>query len=152
MWRLALELLTPHIEDSVSKGPNQIAAIEKAIAEKYGKEAVQNPKGNWDESKEKKYLQQSKEFHKKAYKNDEWQEKIDVNGIKISKKLLNRESLKSCPVCGSFPKKSMDDIYLVKFDCCNTCYIEYVEDREERWLKGWRPDEKLPDQSPTQGE
>ena len=20
------------------------------------------------------------------------------------------------------------------------CYIQYVEDREERWLQGWRPD------------
>ena len=120
---------------------DKIAAVEKAISEKYGKETIQNPRGNWDELKEKEYLKQSKEFYKKQRKNDEWQEKVDVNGIKMSKKLLNRESLKSCPVCGSFPKKSMDDICLVKFDCCNTCYIEYVEDREERWLKGWRPDE-----------
>ena len=125
----------------MSDDPNRIAAVEKAIAEKYGKEAVQNPKSNWNEIKEKEYLEQSKQFYKKQRKNDEWQEKVDVNGIKISKKLLNRESLKSCPVCGSFPKISLDDVCLVKFDCCNTCYIKYVEDREERWLKGWRPNE-----------
>ena len=119
---------------------NKLAAFEKAIAEKYGKETIQNPKGNWDELKEKEYIEQSREFYKKQHKNDEWQEKVDVNGIKISKKLLNRESLKSCPVCGSLPGNSMDDVCLVKFDCCNKCYIEYVEDREERWLKGWRPD------------
>ena len=119
----------------------KIAAIEKAIAEKYGKEAIQNPKGNWNEAKEKSYLQQSQKFYKKQYKNEEWQEKIDVNGIKISKKLLNRESLKCCPVCGFLPKKSKDDVYLIKFDCCSKCYIKYVEDREERWLKGWRPNE-----------
>jgi len=123
----------------MSNDPNKIAAIEKAISEKYGKEAVQNPKGNWDENKEKEYLQQSKEFYKKQRKNDEWQEKVDVNGIKISKKLLNRESLKCCSVCSSFPKIAMDDVCFVKFDCCSKCYIEYVEDREERWLKGWRP-------------
>jgi len=123
----------------MSDDPNKIAAIEKAIAEKYGKETVQNPKGNWNEDKEKEYLQQSKEFYKKQYKNDEWQEKVNVNGIKISKKLLNRESLKSCPVCGNFPRKSMDDVCLVKFECCAQCYVQYVEDREERWLKGWRP-------------
>ena len=128
---------------------DKIAAVEKAISEKYGKETIQNPRGNWDELKEKEYLKQSKEFYKKQRKNDEWQEKVDVNGIKMSKKLLNRESLKSCPVCGSFPKKSMDDICLVKFDCCNTCYIEYVEDREERWLKGWRPDENKQKNSQT---
>jgi len=131
----------PPIGASMSNDSDKIAAVERAIAEKYGKEAIQNPKGNWTENKEKEYLQQSKEFYKKQRKNDEWQEKVDVNGIKISKKLLNRESLKSCPVCGTFPKESMDDVCLVKFDCCNKCYIKYVEEREERWLKGWRPDE-----------
>ena len=128
-----------HIGVLVSKEPDKIARIEKAIAEKYGKETVQNPRGNWNEIKEKEYLQQSKEFYKKQYKNDQWQEKVDVNGIKISKKLLNRESLKSCPVCGEFSRKSVDDVYYVKYECCYKCYIQYVEDREDRWSKGWRP-------------
>jgi hypothetical protein len=119
--------------------PNQIAAVEKAIAEKYGSETIQNPRGNWDETKEKEYLEQMKEFYQKTQQNEAWQEKVDVNGIKISKKLLNRESLKCCPVCNSFAKKSMDDVCLVKFDCCFNCYVQFVEGREERWLKGWRP-------------
>ena len=125
----------------MSKELNKIAAIEKAIAEKYGKETIQNPRSGWSEEKEKEYLTQSRNFYNKQLKNEEWQEKVDVNGIKISKKLLNRESLKSCPICGSFPKKSMDDVCLVKFDCCSACYIKYVENREERWKKGWRPNE-----------
>ena len=124
----------------MSKELNKIAAIEKAIAEKYGKETIQNPRSGWNEEKEKEYLTQARDFYNKQIKNEEWQEKVDVNGIKISKKLLNRESLKSCPVCGSFPKKSMDDVCLVKFECCSNCYIKYVEDREEKWLKGWRPE------------
>ena len=69
------------------------------------------------------------------------QEKVDVLGIKVSKKLLNRESLKNCPICGAFPKKTMDDVCLVKYECCSKCYIQYVDGREDRWLKGWRPDE-----------
>ena len=141
MWLRELRQLMVHTESLMSNDPNNIAAIEKAIAEKYGKEAIQNPKGNWNEIKEKDYLQQSREFYKKQYKNEEWQEKVDVNGIKISKKLLNRESLKCCSICGSFPKKSMDDVCLVKFDCCNSCYIQYVEGREKRWKQGWRPNE-----------
>ena len=143
MEALQLESQPPTVRIGclMSDDPNKIAAIEKAISDKYGAEAVQNPKGNWNEEKEKDYLEQSKHFYKKIYKNDEWQEKVDVNGIKISKKLLNRESLKCCPVCGSFPKKSMDDVCLVKFDCCYKCYIKYVDGREERWEKGWRPDE-----------
>ena len=119
--------------------PDRIAAVEQAISKKYGEETVQNPKANWDETKEKEYLEQSKEFYQKSYKNQEQQEKVDIKGIKVSKKLLNRESLRCCSVCGSYPRKSMDDVCLTKFDCCNKCYIQYVEGREERWLKGWRP-------------
>lgn len=121
------------------KNPDQIARIEKAISEKYGDEAIANPRSNWDEEKEKEYIEQMKELYSKTSQNKQWQDKIDVNGIKVTKKLLNRESLKTCPVCGSFPKKSMDDVCLLKFDCCHLCYIEFVEDREERWQKGWRP-------------
>ena len=119
--------------------PNRIAAVEQAISKKYGEETVQNPKANWDETKEKEYLEQSKEFYQKSYKKEAQQEKVDINGIKVSKKLLNKESLRCCPVCGSFPKKSLDDVCLTKFECCNKCYLQYVEGREERWLKGWRP-------------
>ena len=34
------------------KDLNYIAAVEKAIAKKYGSETIQNPKGNWDDEKE----------------------------------------------------------------------------------------------------
>ena len=122
-----------------SKDPNRIAAIEKAISQKYGDEAVQNPRANWDENKEKEYLAQMKELYNKIKSNDEARDKIDINGIKVSKKLLNKESLRNCPVCGSFPKRSMDDVCITKFECCSKCYLQYVEGREERWLKGWRP-------------
>jgi len=118
---------------------NHIAAVEQAISKKYGDEAVQNPKANWDENKEKEYLQQMKEFYQKTQRIEESQEKVDVNGIKVSKKLFNRDALRSCPICNSFARRSMDDVCLVKFDCCFNCYIQYVEHREERWLKGWRP-------------
>ena len=119
---------------------NHIAAVEKAISKKYGEETVQNPKANWDEEKEIEYLHQMREFYHKSQRNEESQEKVDVNGIKVSKKLLNRDAIRSCPICSSFARRSMDDVCLVKFDCCFKCYIQYVEDREERWLKGWRPE------------
>jgi len=123
------------------KDPNRIAAIEKAISQKYGNEAVQNPRANWDENKEKEYLAQMKELYNKIKSNDEAQDKIDINGIKVSKKLLNREQLRSCPLCGRFPRKSLDDVCLLKFDCCNKCYIQYVQGREQRWESGWRPND-----------
>ena len=119
--------------------PDKIARVEKAISQKYGEDAVTNPRANWDEDKEKEYLEQSKEFYKKSYQKEAQQEKVDINGIKVSKKLLNRESLRSCSVCGARPQKSLDDVCLTKFECCNKCYIQHIEGREERWLKGWRP-------------
>jgi hypothetical protein len=123
------------------KNPDNIAAIEKAIAQKYGEETIKNPRSTWDETKEKEYLEQMRELYARTTKKREREEKVDVNGIKMSKKLLNRESLKNCPVCGSFNRTVKDDVYLLKLECCYKCYIQYVEDREERWLKGWRPDE-----------
>ena len=125
---MAPSLHTEHIEPSMkTKDPDKLAAIEKAIAEKYGEDAVQNPKGNWDEAKEKEYLSQMKEFYDKSTKHSAYEDKVDINGIKVSKKLLNRESLRSCSVCGNFPKKSMDDVCFIKFDCCSKCYILFVE-------------------------
>ena len=124
-----------------SKDLNYIAAMEQAISEKYGGDTIKNPKSEWDDEKEEDYLNQIKQMYEKTFKHEDSVEKIDINGIKVSKKLLNREPLKKCPVCGALPRKSMDDICLLKFDCCNKCYIQYVEDREERWLKGWRPNE-----------
>ncbi len=44
------------------KDPNKLAAIEKAIYEKYGTDAIQNPKANWDEVKEGEYIEDSKAF------------------------------------------------------------------------------------------
>lgn len=125
----------------MSKNYNHLAAVEKAIAEKYGEETIQNPKANWDENKEKEYLEQMKALYQKTKRNEESSEKIDINGIKVSKKLLNRESIQSCSVCGEYPKKSMDNVCLVKFECCEKCYYKYVQQREDRWLKGWRPNE-----------
>ena len=128
---------------------NRLAAFEKAISDKYGDDTIQNPKANWDEEKEKEYLAQMKELYQKVKKNDEWQEKIDLNGIKVSKKLFNRDSTKCCPVCDSFARKAKDDIYLIKFGCCDACFERYVIGREERWLKGWRPNENNKKRSQT---
>jgi len=123
------------------KDYNKIAAIEKAIKEKYGDETVVNPKSNWDPEKEKEYLIQMKELYNRDNRKRRYEEKVEVDGIKISKKLLNRESLRNCPICSAFTKSVKDDIALIKFGCCNKCFINFVEDREERWLEGWRPNE-----------
>ena len=119
--------------------PHYIVKVEKAIAKKYGHEAIQNPKANWNEEKEKEYLEQSKEFYKKQQALDEKSEKVEVDGIFVPKKLLNKKSERTCPVCNAYSFRIKDDTYMNKFDCCFRCYIQYVEYRRERWNTGWRP-------------
>ena len=58
------------------KDPNFVAKIEQAIQKKYGKEAVQHPKANWDEIKEREYLSQLKEFTEKQNRKKDKVEKI----------------------------------------------------------------------------
>jgi len=125
----------------MSKNPDYLVRVEQAIAQKYGEETIQNPKAEWDENKEKIYLEQMKEFYKKEKRNDEANDKIERNGIKVSRKLLNRESKTGCPVCSAFSHSTRDDVSIVKFQCCYKCYIKWVEGREERWKEGWRPNE-----------
>ena len=43
-----------------TKDPNYAVKVEQAIANKYGKETVVNPKSQWDDEKEKEYLDQLK--------------------------------------------------------------------------------------------
>tara|TARA_R110000765_G_scaffold400009_1_gene494872 strand:+ start:132 stop:518 length:387 start_codon:yes stop_codon:yes gene_type:complete len=123
------------------KDPNYIAKVEKAIANKYGEETIRNPRNNWDEEKEKEYLEQLKALALKEDRLREKEEKIDVGGILISKKLLNREPTKSCQICKRYSLSLKDDVYMNKYECCHDCFIQFVEGREERWKKGWRPKE-----------
>ena len=122
------------------RDPNLIAKLEQAIEKKYGKEAVLHPKSNWDEEKEQKYLEQSKEYLKKQKAKKEKTEKVEKDGFLISKKLLTKRSSRTCPVCNTYSFDIKDDVYMSKYECCYECYFQYVEGREERWNSGWRPD------------
>ena len=75
-----------------------------------------------------------KEFYKKIDKNNHHQEKIDINGIKVSKKLLNKREDRTCPACFKYSFDLKDDVYMGKYDCCYKCYVHFVERREERWM------------------
>ena len=120
-----------------SKDPNYAVKVEKAITEKYGEETIQHPKKGWNDEKEKEYLEDLKGFYK--YEESGMNEEQELNGVFIPKKLITKNSKRSCPVCNVYSFKSNDDVYMSKFDCCEKCYIQYVEGREERWKTGWRP-------------
>ena len=121
------------------KDLNRIARLEKAIAKKYGHEAIQNPRSNWSDEKENDYKEQLQKLQKKEIVLREKEEKVEVDGVLINKKLLTKEQNRICPVCDTFSFSLQDDVYMSKFECCKKCYIRWVEDREERWEEGWRP-------------
>ena len=83
-------------------------------------------------------MNQLKEVYYKELKEEDY-DKVEVDGVFVPRKLINKNSSRSCPVCNTYSFKSNDDVYMSKFDCCFRCYIQWVEDREERWKTGWRP-------------
>ena len=116
-----------------------VAKLEKAISQKYGEEAIHNPKRFWDEDKEKEYIVQSQEEQRKFAKLSETRDKVEQDGFLINKKLLNKDTNRSCPICNKYSFDARNELYMNKFECCWKCYIQWIEDREERWLSGWRP-------------
>ena len=119
-----------------------IARLEKAIQKKYGREAIINPKSNWDDKKEQQYIEQLKEYSKKQQAVKEETERVEKDGFFLPKNLINRKSKRKCPTCKTYSFDKRDDLYMNKFECCWRCYIQWVEGREERWEKGWRPNVK----------
>jgi hypothetical protein len=126
----------------MKKDLNEIAKYEVAISKKFGKEAIQHPKADWTDEKEKEYQQQIRELYQKEVEYREKNEKVEVDGILISKKLFSRDEDRVCPVCSSYSFELRDNVYMTKFDCCFKCYIQWVEGRENRWKAGWRPEKK----------
>jgi hypothetical protein len=120
------------------KNYDQIAAIEKAIAEKYGKDTVQDFRSDWSPEKEKEYLNQLKEANTTKNKNTS---KVKViSGIEIKTNSIGRKKERICPVCKTYSFSGRDDLYMNRFKCCYECYVDFVAHEEERWKNGWRPD------------
>jgi len=124
----------------MKKDLNKIAKVEKAISKKFGKESIVNPKSGWNDDKEKQYLDDLKVFYSQDL--DQGDDKINEDGFFIARNLINKEIDRVCPVCETYSFSGRDDLYMNKFECCYKCYIQWVEDREERWLEGWRPDKE----------
>lgn len=117
----------------------ELQQIEHAIRNKYGEDALSDFRSHWNETLEKEYSEQLKEIEQNCLLKEKNEEKIEKDGFLIKKRLLNIRGSKGCPTCQKYFTEASDNIYLLKFECCQQCFIKYVEDREERWLNGWRP-------------
>lgn len=117
------------------KDPDRLIKVERAIAEKYGEETTRNPHSFWDKETEKNFLQELKKVEEKHLKRQQESEKVEFNGVLLPKKLVSSEetSSRTCAVCGVYSFDSRDDLYMSKFECCNRCYIEHIEGREDKW-------------------
>tara|TARA_B100000029_G_C17460481_1_gene918324 strand:+ start:290 stop:667 length:378 start_codon:yes stop_codon:yes gene_type:complete len=111
---------------SKKKDYNTIAAVEKAIAKKYGASTVKDFRSTWDETYEKEYLLQLKDRNLKEKRKNNRQKKEN----------------RTCPVCKTYSFSARDDLYMNRFKCCYLCYVEFVERREEEWAEGKRPTEE----------
>ena len=118
---------------------NYIAAVEKAISEKYGKDTVQDFRNDWQESKEKIYLQQLKDRRYKLNNVKNKKRTVVVGDIEVRTTKSSERANRSCPVCKTYSFSSKDDLYMNRFQCCEKCFVEHVEYREELWTSGWRP-------------
>jgi hypothetical protein len=115
----------------MNKELDYIENVEKAIQKKYGKNAVKDPRSDWSEDKEEKYLEQKK--NKQDDKKSSKREKMEADGFLVSRKLLNRNDARNCPICKKYSFETKDDVYIKKFSCCYRCFILHVEGREEKW-------------------
>ena len=131
---------------SEKKDWNLVAKIEQKIKEKYGEEAIKSPAQDWTAEQEERHLKKLQQAALKKRNNETKQEKVEVSdGVFVTKKLLMKESNRTCPVCSTYSFDKKDDLYMSKFECCFKCYIDYVEGREDRWKSGWRPNKENKD-------
>ena len=109
------------------KDLNYIAKLEKAIEKKYGKKAIQHPKSDWDDEKEQEYIDQVKKMSEKKRHKIEKVEMVEKDGFLVSKKLLKRDTNRTCTRCNTYSFNKKDDLYMLKHNCCWECFVRYIE-------------------------
>lgn len=107
----------------MTKTLDYIQALEKAVKEKYGDIATMNPKHFWNEQKEKNYIEDTKSATIKEYKSLDSREKVEIDGIYISKNTLEQKLNRVCGACSKYSFSTSDDLYLNKFNMCYKCYV-----------------------------
>ena len=103
---------------------DDIAKIEKLIESKYGKDATRKPSHFITIEKQCEIDEQYKSFREKIASAKDTYAEIDQE-----KRFLERV----CPMCSTLSFKHSDDFYMIKFECCERCYIKHYEGREHKY-------------------
>jgi hypothetical protein len=126
----------------VRRDQRYVQALSDELARQYGEKVVQPIDDFVTECDRAQIARSRKEFDQRSIKKKKETEKIDAGGFLISKKARDKKrGERTCPVCNKFSFYFKDDIYMARYQCCENCFIVYVEGREERWKSGWRPNE-----------
>jgi len=121
-----------------------VAALEKAVAEKYGKDAVQDFRSEWKEEDEKRYLAQLEKRTKLSLQKEKPTHIIDDGEIEIKTHRIEKTQERTCPVCKTYSFSPRDDLYMNRFKACRLCYYDFIFCREDDWMSGKRPtDEQI---------
>jgi len=120
--------------------PNYIASVEKAIAKKYGKDTVQDFRSDWQPEREEEYLSQLRALNRKRDLRKKSELVEEKAGVILKRRNKQNPTERTCPVCKTYSFSKRDDLYMNRFKACFSCYVVFVEGREERWYAGWRPD------------
>lgn len=111
---------------------DKLNALERAIADQYGDDAVADPRDSITPINEMSYKAQKKQMLERESKSSEEKENVQRGRFLISKNLLSKEKTnRKCPVCDKFSFNFKDDVYMLKFGCCLGCYINNIEGRSE---------------------
>lgn len=113
------------------------------IKERYGKNALIDPRATGSGLDEEEIRKQLLKFDEKVRKARRKNEKVEKNGFFISKGVLKRANVERvCPVCNTFSFSTYDDVYMMRFKCCFECYIQHVDGREKQWLENLKKNEE----------
>jgi len=126
----------------MKKDINFLPKLEKAIQDKYGSNAIRNYK-DLPEDFKNSLAAEIQDFEYKIEQKKMQKPSKHFDGFFIIGSLIKENnSERVCKVCDSFSFDISDEIYFHRFDCYQKCYIQFVEDREERWMSGWRPNKE----------
>ena len=100
------------------KDLNYIVNIEKAIQDRWGDAAVENPASHWDDKKEKEYLKQLRERIQNEGPPSSTKEH---EGILVTSKLFNNRRVDRCPKCDTYKLSKRDKVLVKKVGHCQHC-------------------------------